>query len=142
MMAFQYKTKEEFVSLDKDKRCYYLARLYINRDKGDNHLPYKNRLFSCLNYLKKQPEPLLSVLYNYLTDNTHNGLMIWNIVPKAVLYDEKRRRKPIETKTQEYKTFDVDMLNDILNELEDSDASKNSSPKNNIIHESNSKEVS
>ena len=124
-MGFKYKTKEEFVSLEKDKRCYYLARLYLNRDKSDNHLPYKQRLFSCLNYLKKQPEPLLSVLYNYLTDNTHNGLMIWNIVPKAVLYDEQRRRKPIEKKTQEYQKFDMDMLGDVLKEWEGSDVSKN-----------------
>ena len=141
-MGFRYKTKEEFVSLEKDKRCYYLARLYLNRDKSDSRVPYKQRLFSCLNYLKKQPEPLLSVLYNYLTDNTHTGLMIWNIVPKAVLYDEQRRRKQTKSKTQDYQKFDINMLDDVLKEQENSDVSKNHDSKNNIIHKSNSKEVS
>lgn len=125
-MGFKYKSKDEFVSLDKEKRCYYLARLYINRDKKTSKVGFKPRLFSCLNYLKKQPEPLLSVLYNYLTDNTHEGLMIWDVVPKAVLYDEQRRRKPVEKRTQDYKKFDMDMLDDVLKEWEESDVSKDS----------------
>ncbi len=125
-MAFQYKTKEEFVSLEKDKRCYYLARLYLNRDKKNSiKKGFKSRLFTCVGYLKKQPEPLLSVLYNYLTDNTHEGLMIWDIVPKAVLYDEQRRRRHIKKETQDYKKFDMDMLDDVLKEWENSDGSKN-----------------
>jgi len=125
-MPFTYKNKEDFLSLDKNKRCYYLARLYINRDKKKNEMKYQTRLFSCLNYLKKQPEPILSVLYNYLTDNPHDGLMIWQITPKAVLYDEQRRRvinKP--TKKKEYKEFSKDMLNDILKEWESGEQNGN-----------------
>lgn len=120
-MGFNYKSKEEFLSLDKNKRCYYLARLYINKDLKMNSMSFKTRLFSCLNYLKKQPEPLLSVLYNYLSDNTHDGLMIWDIVPKATLYDEQRRRKVSKTKTKQYKDFDQEMLMDVLKEWEGSD---------------------
>ncbi len=120
-MGFTYKNKEEFLSLDKDKRCYYLARLYINKDTKKNHMSFKTRLFSCLNYLKKQPEPLLSVLYNYLSDNNHEGLMIWDIIPKATLYDEQRRRKVSKTKTKQYKDFSKEMLTDILKEWERSD---------------------
>ena len=41
--------------------------------------------------------------------------MIWSVVPKAVLYDQERRRKPVK-KVEEYKKFDEDMLNDILGE--------------------------
>ena len=122
-MGFTYKTKDEFLSLDKDKRCYYLARLYINRDTKNNPASFKTRLFSCLNYLKKQPEPLLSVLYNYLSDNAHDGLMIWNLIPKATLYDEQRRRQTNKTKAKQYKDFDQDMLNDILKEWEGSEVS-------------------
>ena len=125
-MGFKYKTKDEFVSLDKEKRCYYLARLYINRDKKGVKKPFRERLFTCVNYLKKQPEPLLSVLYNYLTDNNHEGLMIWDIVPKAVLYDEQRRRKPVVKKSEDYKEFNMNMLEDVLKEWENSDVSKNS----------------
>ena len=120
-MGFNYKSKEEFLSLDKNKRCYYLARLYINKDSKMNSMSFKTRLFSCLNYLKKQPEPLLSVLYNYLSDNTHDGLMIWDIVPKATLYDEQRRRKVSKTKTKQYKDFDQEMLMDVLKEWEGSE---------------------
>ena len=76
---------------------------------------FKQRLFSCVGYLKKQPEPLLSVIYNYLTDNEHNGLMIWDITPKAILYDEQRRRVNVQTIVQ-YKEFNKDMLNEILGE--------------------------
>lgn len=115
-MPFNYKSKEDFVSLDTDKRCYYLARLYINRDTKPSTVKYKPRLFMCLNYLKKQPEDILSVLYNYLTDNHHHGLMIWDIVPKAVLYDQERRRKVPEKKVKEYKDFDENMLHEILDE--------------------------
>lgn len=114
-MPFKFKTKEDFTDLDTDKKCYYLARLYIRQDSKPSKVAYKPRLFQCVNYLKKQPEPILSVLYNYLSDNKHDGLMIWNVVPKAVLYDQERRRKPIK-KVEEYKKFDEDMLNDILGE--------------------------
>ena len=125
-MPFTYKNKEDFLSLDKNKRCYYLARLYINRDKKENSMKYQTRLFSCLNYLKKQPEPILSVLYNYLTDNSHEGLMIWQITPKAVLYDEQRRRKVGKSaKKQNYSDFNKDMLNDILKEWEDGEQDGN-----------------
>ena len=120
-MGFKYKSKEEFLSLDKGKRCYYLARLYINRDTKKNGMHFTTRLFSCLNYLKKQPEQLLSVLYNYLSDNTHEGLMIWDIVPKATLYDEQRRRKAGKVKAKEYKDFNREMLDDILGEWEGSE---------------------
>jgi hypothetical protein len=114
-MPFKYKTKQEYVDLDDSKRCYYLARLYIAQDTARNAMPYKQRLFTCVNYLKKQPPNILSVLYNYLTDNKHTGLMIWNIVPKAVLYDQERRRtEKKEKNVQEYKDFDVSMLDDIL----------------------------
>lgn len=115
-MPFNYKTKEEFVELDTDKKCYYLARLYINRDTQKGAMKYKSRLFMCLNYLKKQPEGILSVLYNYLSDNKHDGLMIWNIVPKAILYDQERRRKTPIKQMKQYKEFDKSMLDDILNE--------------------------
>jgi len=115
-MPFNYKSKEDFVSLDIDKRCYYLARLYINRDTKPSTVKYKPRLFMCLNYLKKQPEGILSVLYNYLSDNKHHGLMIWDIVPKAVLYDQERRRNVSKVKAKEYKDFDENMLHEILDE--------------------------
>ena len=114
-MAFKYKDKTEFVQLDDGKKCYYLARLYIAQDTKSNSLPYKRRLFTCLNYLKKQPRETWSVLYNYLTDNKHEGLMIWNVVPKAVLYDQERRRtEQKEENVKQYDSFSVDMLNDIL----------------------------
>lgn len=114
-MPFKFKTKEEFLSLDKDKRCYYLARLYMRKDESDlwQKIPYKNRLFTCVGYLKKQQEPLLSVIYNYLTDHNHNGLMIWDITPKAVLYDEQRRRVKTDAK---YEDFNKEMLEEILGE--------------------------
>jgi len=112
-MGFQYKDKKEFVSLDSSKKCYYLARLYIAKDRGGNTMPYKQRLFTCVNYLKKQPENTLSILYNYLSDNEHQGLMIWNIVPKAVLYDQERRRQNTK-QVKQYDQFSVDMLDDIL----------------------------
>jgi len=115
-MPFNYKSKEEFVSLDVSKKCYYLARLYINRDTKPSTVKYKPRLFMCLNYLKKQPVGILSVLYNYLSDNRHDGLMIWDIVPKAVLYDQERRREAPKQEVKQYKEFDKKMLDEILNE--------------------------
>jgi hypothetical protein len=114
-MPFTYKNKQDFTELDVGKKCYYLARLYIAKDGKKSSVKYKARLFACINYLKKQPEPILSVLYNYLTDNRHDGLMIWEVVPKAILYDQERRRKPIK-KVDEYKQFDESMLKDILSE--------------------------
>ena len=126
-MPFVFKKNNEFLSLNKDKRCYYLARLYINRDTSKkSKLPYNVRLFSCVGYLKKQPEPLLSILYNYLTDNSHDGLMIWEITPKATLYDEQRRRKPVE-KVQEYKEFNQEMLQEILDEWQKGDVANGKS---------------
>lgn len=114
-MPFKYKTKNEYVELDTSKRCYYLARLYIAQDTVKSSLPYKQRLFTCVNYLKKQPTQVLSVLYNYLTDNKHNGLMIWSIVPKAVLYDQERRRTEKKEKdVKKYEDFSTSMLDDIL----------------------------
>lgn len=114
-MAFKYKSKKEFVELDNDKKCYYLARLYIAQDSKGSTLPYTKRLFTCLNYLKKQPRETLSVLYNYLTDNKHNGLMIWSVVPKAVLYDQERRRtEQREKDVKQYDGFSMEMLDDIL----------------------------
>lgn len=115
-MAFKYKSKTEFVGLDDGKKCYYLARLYIAQDNAINNMPYQRRLFMCLNYLKKQPHEVWSVLYNYLTDNKHNGLMIWEVVPKAKFYDEERRRtEQREKNVQQYETFSERMLDDILN---------------------------
>lgn len=119
-MPFTYKNKQEFTELGTYKKCYYLARLYIARDNKKSAVSYKARLFSCINYLKKQPEPILSVLYNYLSDNKHDGLMIWNIVPKAVLYDQERRREQTKP-VKKYEDFNKDMLTEILNEWEGSD---------------------
>lgn len=111
---FKYKNKTEFLELDINKRCYYLARLYLNKDNKGSKLPYTTRLFSCLNYLKKQPEPMLSVLYNYLTDTRHEGELIWELMPKAVLYDQQQRRKGVARVEQE--EFNEQMLNDVLEE--------------------------
>lgn len=114
-MAFQYKTKTEFVELDSSKKCYYLARLYIARDNLRNDMPYKKRLFICVNYLKKQPKEVWSLLYNYLTENEHNGLMIWDIVPKAKFFDQERRREEKKEKdVKQYEDFSASMLDDIL----------------------------
>jgi hypothetical protein len=113
-MAFKFKTKEEFLDLDWDKRIYYLSRLYMKRDRSNSHIPFKARLFSCINYLRKQDVHSLSVLYNYLTDleDGHNGERIWNLLPRAVLHDQELRRK-IQTR-QVYEDFDKTMLQDIL----------------------------
>lgn len=114
-MAFKYKDKKEFVELTNEKKCYYLARLYIATDRAKSTLPYKQRLFTCVNYLRKQPVPLLSILYNWLTDNTHQGLMIWDIVPKAMYYDiERRQEEKKEQNVKQYETFNTSMLDDIL----------------------------
>lgn len=109
---FKYKDKKEFLELDLNKRCYYLARLYLNKDNKPSKTPYTNRLFSCLNYLKKQPEPVLSILYNYLSENRHNGEFIWKLVPKAVLFDQQERRKGVVKVDQE--EFNEKMLDDVL----------------------------
>jgi len=114
-MPFKYKDKVEFTDLDFGKKCYYLARLYIAMDEKKGTYKYKTRLFTCINYLKKQPEPVLSILYNYLSDNKHNGLMIWEVVPKAVLYDQNRRRERKEP-VKQYEEFNKDMLDEILSE--------------------------
>ena len=121
-MGFTFKNKEEFTELDVSKKCYYLARLYIRQDRKSTPTDmYKSRLFSCANYLKKQPEPILSVLYNYLSDKKHSGLMIWDIVPKAVLYDQERRRNEKKKPATMYEQFDKNMLDEILNEWERSE---------------------
>ena len=115
MMAFSYKSKSEFVQLDDSKKCYYLARLYLAQDSTISTMPYKQRLFTCVNYLKKQPKETWSLLYNYLTDNKHKGLMIWSIVPKAVYYDQERRRtEQKEKNVKEYENFSAGMLDEIL----------------------------
>ena len=116
-MPFRYKTKDEFVSLDEDKKAYYLARLYILRDKKKSDIPYKRRLFSCRNYLRKQDHAILSVLYNFLTDKEegHYGLPIWEIVPKATIYDQQCRRKQTSP-VEQYKQYDMSMVDDILGE--------------------------
>jgi len=112
---FPYKNKEEFAELDDGKKAYYLARLYIRQDRGGkSSLAYKARLFSCVNYIKKQPREVMSVLYNYLKDNTHDGLPIWQIMPKAVLYDQRERRHT--SKQVCYEEYNEDMLNEILGE--------------------------
>ena len=112
--SFPYKNKEDFTELDDSKKAYYLARLYIRQDTVKSSLPYKTRLFSCINYIKKQDRATLSVLYNYLTDNTHDGLPIWKVLPKAVLYDQKQRR--MNNKQVQYQEMDESTLDDILNE--------------------------
>lgn len=114
-MPILYKSKEEFVSLDDSKKIYYLARLYISKDKSrKSRIPYKNRLFICIGYLRKQPRELLSILYNYLSDiDNHNGLQIWEIVPLARYYDNERRRLS-SSPVKKYDDFDRNMLNDIL----------------------------
>ena len=111
---FPYKNKEEFAELDDSKKAYYVARLYIRQDVGKSSLPYKARLFSCVNYIKKQPREVMSILYNYLTENTHEGLPIWKLTPKAVLYDQRERRKT--DKQVSYEQYNENMLNDILGE--------------------------
>ena len=116
-MPFTYKTKEDFIKLDEGKKAYYLSRLYLLRDNKGSKIPYASRLFSCRNYLLKQQSSVLSVLYNYLTDNTdgHNGSPIWELIPKAIIYDQKCRRtqtSPVE----QYKQYDEKMLDDILEE--------------------------
>lgn len=111
-MSFEYKSKHDFLALDIPKRIYYLARLYIKQDTTKSAKPFSQRLFICIGYLKKQPEQVLSVLYNYLSDHTHEGLMIWKVLPKAILYDQQRRR---EIKTQaEQAGFSIEMVDDIL----------------------------
>jgi len=112
--GFQYKNKEDFTELDDTKKAYYLARLYIRQDTGKSSLPYKTRLFSCVGYIKKQDRAILSVLYNYLTDNTHNGLPIWTLIPKAVLYDQQQRR--LNTKQIRYEDYKEDMLDELIDE--------------------------
>lgn len=114
--GFQYKNKEDFAELDDGKKAYYLARLYIRQDRGGkSSLPYKSRLFMCVNYIKKQPREIMSVLYNYLTDNVHDGLPLWKIVPKAVLYDQQTRRKN-NTNKQVYAQYSEGMLDEILSD--------------------------
>lgn len=112
-MPFRYKTKDEFVSLDEDKKAYYLARLYILRDKKKSDMPYQRRLFSCRNYLLKQNPNMLSVLYNYLTDNTHDGLPMWKLTGKAVLYDQQCRRKQTSP-VEQYEEYSENILDEIL----------------------------
>lgn len=109
---FPYKNKEDFTALDDGKKAYYLARLYIRQDRGKSSLPYKTRLFMCVNYIKKQDRAMLSILYNYLTDNTHDGLPIWKLLPKAVLYDQRERRHT--DKQVRYEEYNENMLDDIL----------------------------
>lgn len=118
-MAFKYKTKKEFVSLDTNKKVYYLARLYIRQDTSENHLAFRNRLFPLLAALKNLTEESLSVLYNYLSDNKHNGLPLWKILPRAILYDAKRRRKEDKKQVKCYEEFNLNMLKKILEEDED-----------------------
>ena len=113
MKKFNFKTKKEFVELPIDKRVYYLARLYIKQDITFSKLPYTSRLFMCANYLKKQDPSVLSILYNYLKDNTHKGLKIWEILPKAVLYDQQQRRN-INHNKQVYIEFNEKMLDDVI----------------------------
>ena len=118
-MPFQYKNKIDFVGLEDSKKRYYLARLYLAKDKSKkSKLPYKNRLFICMGYLKKQPKEILSILYNYLSDvEGHNGLAIWEIVPLARYHDNERRR--LSNKSNEtYSAFDRSMLSDILGDDE------------------------
>jgi len=112
---FPYKNKEDFTNLDDGKKAYYLARLYIKQDKCKSSLPYTSRLFMCVNYIKKQPHEIMSVLYNYLTDNTHDGLPIWKITPKAVLYDQQIRRQN-NKQVSSYEQYSEGMLDEILSE--------------------------
>ena len=112
---FPYKNKEDIVLMDDNKKAYYVARLYIRQDITKSSLPYKTRLFMCVNYLKKQPKETMSVLYNYLTVNTHDGLPIWKVLPKAILYDQQCRRKQTSP-VQQYEQYDEKMLDDIIEE--------------------------
>lgn len=111
---FPYKNKEDFTELDDSKKAYYLARLYIRQDTSKSSLPYTSRLFRCVNYIKKQDRATLSVLYNYLTDNTHDGLPLWKLLPKAVYYDQQLRRT--KNKQVSYEEYNEDILDDILGE--------------------------
>lgn len=108
---FNYKSREEFTQLTPQKKAYYLARLYLRQDVSKSRIPYKVRLFSCINYLKKQDVNTLSIMYNYLTENEHNGLMIWEILDKAKLFDNRRRRKS-DTKVKQYEEWNESMLED------------------------------
>lgn len=116
-MPFQYKTKEDFSKLNHDKKCYYLARLYIATDEltPKTAMPYQKRLFSCVNFLKQMPWYTLSILYNYLTDNKHNGVPISVLIPIAQRYEEERKRKEAtKNKPKEYDKFSMDLLDEIL----------------------------
>lgn len=118
IIMFKYKDKKEFLSLNTNKRIYYLARLYISRDRKKSSMKYQSRLFSCIGYLRKQDSHTLSVMYNYLTDLTdgHQGDMIWDILPKSILYDQKLRREM--SSKQVYKDFNKSMLDDVLRDGE------------------------
>ena len=113
-MPFKLVSATEFVALPMDKRRYYLARLYIKQDAKENKMPYRQRLFSVIKYLEKQDDNLLSVLYSYLSAHTHDGLMIWEIVPRAILYDQQQRRQTVTKSTEKYEEFNESMLDDIL----------------------------
>jgi hypothetical protein len=117
-MPFEFKSKSDFVILSDAKKCYYLARLYIYKDKerSNSKISYQQRLFTCANWLKKQDKPILSILYNYLSDKStwHSGQPLWKLLPKAVLYDQEQRR--INGTKKIYKDFNKDMLDDILKE--------------------------
>lgn len=106
---FSYKDKREFLELPENKRPYHVARLYLRQDTTKSRIPYKVRLFSCVNYLRKQDKAILSMLYSYLSDNTHDGEMIYNLVGRAKLYDEKRRRES-NKQVKQYEAFNASML--------------------------------
>lgn len=108
--AFQFLTEQEFVTLPPDKRAYYLARLYVRADTSKDQLPFQKRLFPVLNYLKKRDIPELSILYNYLMQNTHEGKMIWELLPRAVMFDQKQRREQKVEITNKYEDFNLSML--------------------------------
>ena len=104
--------EKEFVALPIDKRRYFLARLYLSKDTAPNKLGYKQRLFSVIAYLKKQDNNSLSVLYSYLINNSHDGKMVWDLMPLAVLYDQRRRRK-VYQESKKLEDFSLKMLEDL-----------------------------
>ena len=110
--SFKFLSEQEFVALPPDKRAYYLARLYVRADISESQLPFQKRLFPVLNYLKKRDIPELSILYNYLMQNTHEGKMIWELLPRAVMFDQKMRREQKIKITNKYEDFNLSMLED------------------------------
>lgn len=104
---------EQFIKLSKEKKIYYLSRLFIHKDVSGKYkdIPYKNRLFMVMGWLKKQEDMSLGMLYRYLLDHEHQN-NLWEILPQAELYDQKLRREHVEGTNSDYGHFNLSMLSD------------------------------